>query len=286
MFLDKATGEIATVTAFIQVLLESETATELCRKIVHNGNGGSQLLGCEILRIEPSSIFSSIGSYGVRVSGLDCSVWSDCLAGEAVRSSSVVVKPFEGEIAEPQGALRPKSMFAIPLEHSSTPWGVLVLTASEKVEQNPLEPDTLQAISQLGAYFLKQNGFSGSGSVGSQGGSEELTNRQLVILEFMAQGLTNAQIAQELMLSESSIRQETVKIYRSLGVNNREAAAKQAKGLGLITPPPDHDPGLRTLATAGQMGSFVGSSALSGVGFGAPDQLPVNIDSHSVLAWL
>lgn len=56
-------------------------------------------------------------------------------------------------------------------------------------------------------------------------------------LEFMAQGLTNAQIAQELMLSESSIRQETVKIYRALGVNNREAAAKQARGLGLITPP-------------------------------------------------
>ena len=38
-------------------------------------------------------------------------------------------------------------------------------------------------------------------------------------MEFMAQGLTNAQIAQELMLSESSIRQETVKIYRALGVN-------------------------------------------------------------------
>jgi DNA-binding NarL/FixJ family response regulator len=50
----------------------------------------------------------------------------------------------------------------------------------------------------------------------------------------MAEGLTNAQIAMQLMLSESSIRQETVKIYRALGVNSRVEASKKGQALGLI----------------------------------------------------
>lgn len=238
MFLDKTAGEIETVNTFIQILLESDSATELCRRIVHNGSQMSQNLGCEILRIEPSSEFSSVGSYGPKVKGLDCSVWSDCLPGEAVRTGAVVVHPFDGDLMEDRTTTQPMSLVAIPLVHSSTPWGVIVISSSAEVSESPIAPDTLTAISQLGAYFLKQNGFTGSLAVGRSNPDEQLTNRQLVILEFMAQGLTNAQIAQELMLSESSIRQETVRIFRALGVNNREAAAKQAKGLGLISPPP------------------------------------------------
>ncbi len=61
-----------------------------------------------------------------------------------------------------------------------------------------------------------------------------LTERQSVVLGFMAEGLTNAQIAMQLMLSESSIRQETVKIYRALGVNSRVEASKKGQALGLI----------------------------------------------------
>jgi DNA-binding NarL/FixJ family response regulator len=70
---------------------------------------------------------------------------------------------------------------------------------------------------------------------------EDLTSRQIKILELMAEGMVNVEIARELMLSESTIRQETVRIYRALGVPNRGEAAKKGKVLGLIkrsTPPP------------------------------------------------
>ena len=53
----------------------------------------------------------------------------------------------------------------------------------------------------------------------------------------MAEGMTNAEIARELLLSESSIRQETVNIYRVLGVGSRQEAAKKGKALGLIPRP-------------------------------------------------
>jgi ATP/maltotriose-dependent transcriptional regulator MalT len=47
-------------------------------------------------------------------------------------------------------------------------------------------------------------------------------------------GHVNLEIAKVLMLSESTIRQETVKIYRALGVGNRQEAVRKAKALGLL----------------------------------------------------
>jgi DNA-binding NarL/FixJ family response regulator len=55
---------------------------------------------------------------------------------------------------------------------------------------------------------------------------EDLTGRQLRILSHIQDGLVNLEIAKELMLSESTIRQETVRIYRALGVGNRQEAVK------------------------------------------------------------
>jgi hypothetical protein len=50
----------------------------------------------------------------------------------------------------------------------------------------------------------------------------------------IAQGRTNQEIAEGLFLSESTIKQETVKIFRTLGVATRDAAANKGINLGLI----------------------------------------------------
>lgn len=62
----------------------------------------------------------------------------------------------------------------------------------------------------------------------------EFTIRQLRILDEMAIGRTNAQIAKTLALSESTIKQEAVKIFRLLGVNNRQRAVSVSKEMGII----------------------------------------------------
>lgn len=63
---------------------------------------------------------------------------------------------------------------------------------------------------------------------------KDLTERQMQVLRGMSQNMTNAEIARELLLSESTIRQETVRIYRALQVSGRIEAAKKAKALGLL----------------------------------------------------
>lgn len=55
-----------------------------------------------------------------------------------------------------------------------------------------------------------------------RGAATELTERESQIEAFIKEGLTNAQIADQLGYSESLIRQETVSIYRKLGISGRK----------------------------------------------------------------
>jgi DNA-binding CsgD family transcriptional regulator len=52
--------------------------------------------------------------------------------------------------------------------------------------------------------------------------STSLSNRQKVILEMLTKGATNSRIATEIGYSESLVRQETIEIYRILGVSGRK----------------------------------------------------------------
>lgn len=56
-----------------------------------------------------------------------------------------------------------------------------------------------------------------------------LTPRQQLILEAMAQGLTNGQIARTISFSESTVRVESMAIYRHYGVHSRHEAVVAAR---------------------------------------------------------
>lgn len=60
----------------------------------------------------------------------------------------------------------------------------------------------------------------------------ELTSRQHVILRAMARGLTNAQIARQISFSESTVRLESMSIYRHFGVHSRVEAVQAARAAG------------------------------------------------------
>ena len=53
-----------------------------------------------------------------------------------------------------------------------------------------------------------------------------LGSRKLEILEMVAEGLSNAQIAKRLYLSESTVKQHLRSAYKALGVKNRNQAAR------------------------------------------------------------
>jgi pimeloyl-ACP methyl ester carboxylesterase/DNA-binding CsgD family transcriptional regulator len=71
-----------------------------------------------------------------------------------------------------------------------------------------------------------------STSMGVHGSIDNLTARELEILERMAQGLDNAQIAAHLALSEKTVRNNVTRIFDKLGVENRSQAIVFARDAG------------------------------------------------------
>lgn len=63
---------------------------------------------------------------------------------------------------------------------------------------------------------------------------EQLTDRELSILQLMAAGLTHSEIADELYLSVNTIKWHTTHIYSKLGVHRRANAVSRAQELGIL----------------------------------------------------
>ena len=61
----------------------------------------------------------------------------------------------------------------------------------------------------------------------------QLTNRQRAVLSLLALGLTNEQIARRISFSASTVRQETMVIYRVLGATGRSEAVAIARRRGI-----------------------------------------------------
>jgi DNA-binding CsgD family transcriptional regulator len=67
--------------------------------------------------------------------------------------------------------------------------------------------------------------------------TSSLTSRQLEILRWMSEGMTNREIAARICFSESTVRLESMAIYRILGVRSRGQAVAAARQAGLFSEP-------------------------------------------------
>lgn len=64
---------------------------------------------------------------------------------------------------------------------------------------------------------------------------DDLTSRERQILELLAHGISNQQIASQLFLSESTVKSHIYKLYKKLDVHSRHDAIKMTKVDGRLT---------------------------------------------------
>jgi len=191
----------------------------------------------------------AVGSFGLPQEAIlgvhHRSLWDNAPAINAIREGNPVIR--NGPDGHKKGHATSKNFMdnefpniAWPLIAGSQRVGSLQIHFTDYFDSDGLS-QSLEDISGLIAlYLVFQNSNHGSSYLehenSHQIGSGSLTSRQMQILKLLARGMTNPQISVRIGYSESTVRQETMAIYRHLGVNGRRAAVDVAAIRGILEP--------------------------------------------------
>ena len=214
------------------LFLSSKTASDLSRGIVMHPVLGEHVFRSEILLLTQGAKIKTLAFFGKPFS-TQCeslSLWDHEVIPQAFRNNRVTKGSFRSsETGEDV------FVYCYPCSTLTQTVGMIVLFKTREHEVELREEDQV-TLALVGALWLES---VGAGSIEDRHGAgasnpSDLTERQLSILQQMSEGMTNAQIASVQMLSQSTIRQETMKIFTSLSVSGRSEAAKRALHLGLV----------------------------------------------------
>ena len=216
------------VSGLADLAISSDSYEQLCQRVVHEEITQGLISGAHLYSVNSSLDIELQVSYGKTTEQVQpvVSAW-----GASPLSKCIVGKKMQFE------AGKEASHLAMPLAKSSVPVGAMLLVMGPEMATPPVSEPVAQLLSKLGAFFLEvrprlsvQTRANGNGHHTPQ----QLTTRQIQIVQLIGASLTNGQIGKELSLSESTIRQETIKIYKAMGVSGRDEAVTAAKKLGLV----------------------------------------------------
>lgn len=207
-----------------------------------------------------------VGEFGASsrddVAATRLSLWDHQPLADAVRTGEpVIVDVGDGDgTAMVGGADAYPLVVAWPLNLPSQRVGALQIACAGPVELTRLRADLTGVSAALALYLslltsiaaspdqalsvLNASDSNGPLAFGDSAASSSrahgrpipasLSERQTSVLELMAQGMTNAQIAKRIGFSESTVRQESMVLYRFFGVGGRQEAVAQASQRGLL----------------------------------------------------
>ena len=226
-------SELEAIRVGIEILSQSSNAQDLCRRIAHAEFMDGFCHGVAVFLLDQRSMLVQVASYGQNfdlgqdeISTRDANVLS-----KAVRSRNIAVE-----------SLDTATLFALPIELSGVTAGAFLFTLAENAPSPAFSKQVTSMLSRLGGLFMGTKGlslkepalnqkFEGSLTTSS---AQEMTTRQLKILQLMADGLTNAAIAKIVLLSESTVRQETIRIFRIMQCHSRTEAIVKARAIGIL----------------------------------------------------
>jgi LuxR family maltose regulon positive regulatory protein len=133
-------------------------------------------------------------------------------------------------MAEPEGYIRCFLDEGAPME-------VLLYQLRRKHRQHGPTPylDTMLAAFQHENKELPHQPKRGEERPKMQPLPEPLSERELQILQLLADGTSNQDIAQELVIAIDTVKRHLSHIFSKLGVHNRLQAVRQARELGLVS---------------------------------------------------
>ena len=102
------------------------------------------------------------------------------------------------------------------------------------VRPTDLSSTIRQTIDRCVFLFARPSAIGSPEVLPEEGAPEHLTLRELDVLRLVADGLTNAEVARQLWISEPTVKFHLSRVYEKLGVSNRTGAARWAQRHGLL----------------------------------------------------
>jgi len=229
------------------------TIDGIAQHLVLKPEGPHQPRAAVISLLEPDGTLTARGSFGLSPQVMtrlqSQSLWENAPMIDAVRMGTPLIFPTSSTLLRHYPMLKADGL----LDQPTAAWPLLAgdhrIGAMQLIFAGPVDEPILRqefdGIAALLALYVAISSHDLAAPIGAQiqnsplpwlnrPKEETLTKRQLEILEWMSQNLTNAQIAQRVGYSESTVRQETVVIYRVLGAEGRRHAVRIARSRGLL----------------------------------------------------
>jgi DNA-binding CsgD family transcriptional regulator len=224
----------------------SHNASDYCRFLTVVAFRDLGAISTIITRVEPDGKLHAAGQYGQPRPDFT-GAYGSSQQFRLLKQAITLSNPQHGSLSaapSPENGPQPTFEFmAIPFSSGSEVQGALGLTYRYKakgLEVSATDVELLSLLSELIAInTLPRMRTSGALSKLYFDSSDleeisAITHRQLRVLDEMAIGKTNGQIARSLNMSESTIKQESGRVFKILGVNSRQRAVSVAKEMGLI----------------------------------------------------
>ncbi len=129
----------------------------------------------------------------------------------------------------------PEELLAILPDLFPRAWGLLPLDSSAEVLIAAVRAVAEGLVVSIPGLFRQQTGFvQRDGGLAGDIAREPLTPREVEVLQTLASGLTNKQIAVALGIRENTVKFHISSVYAKLGVLNRAEAVRVGVRQGLI----------------------------------------------------
>lgn len=227
----------------LRALSEADNADQFCRSMALNVLQDFGVIATYVARLDSDNRISMIGSFGYSQQRVENtgrpSIWENMSITETIRTGKVMVyetwDEYISKYPDKEHLASPGQAFVcLPLSYRGARSGGFGITFSEPLKDVGLDPRIWEVFSSAGEVFLSKSWSSelvrnpvpvneyGEDALFAVG---SLSDREREVLELMAQEFTNEQIAKRLSYSTSTIKQDTIRIFKVLGVKTREKAS-------------------------------------------------------------
>ncbi len=217
----------------VRLLSESANAQDLCRRATHSEYFKGMCRGVAIYLLDQKSTLVQVAAYGNVPDDSQAAIaaWDDNFLASSLRSRSIGYELSENGINA-----------CLPIETAGVVAGAMLFSYSPDYKPSHPDREGSALLSNLAGLFMDTKGITftprlatpAATTSSDEVAAQELTTRQVSILHYVADGLTNAEISKHVLLSESTVRQETIRIFRILKCHTRSEAIVKARAMGII----------------------------------------------------